>query len=751
MPTDRCSAAANEANDGASYDRDVGLLSEKQIHELTHKAFQVGNEGRLQFVELLGIIHDDRIYCGLGYSSFAQYCELEFRLGRSTAFDYLRVAQALPALPRTRVLFAQGDLSWNQVRGISRVASAQSEEEWVRLALTESVRKLETEVRQAVRTGRDRPRANRYGLPNLTERVSFDLTLEYRERLMKVLHLIADGVEGADGADGADRSGGAHGVGAVDRSVGPRAAGGDSEGDRSVGAHAADERGGVSGVASGKDGASRKVGARARSAGGGGKGPAEDRRTVLERFVDRVLAGAIPLSERAVSPKPWQTIVYHSCPDCGRAAVDSDAEGRIEIDAERIEELAPVADWVEIPRGEEYTVAILPVGEIDKPNSAALARKVLFRDGARCANPGCNRRRNLHAHHIEFRSKGGRTVLGNLIAVCDICHALLHSGRLEVTGSPTAGVTWIRRPVDPTTRLREVASVEAKLAELNEVVARHVTRDRGAAVEPAPAESGRVVAVPSSGPFPAASVSVPAAAVSVQPVPAAAVSVQPAPAAAPSAQAVSVAVPSNRAVPLASVSVQAVPAAAVSVQAVSARAVPSAAVSAQAVPVAPVAARAAPVAAPSARSLSTGPLPPTAKTAADLSDDLVEPAPAETRETTNLRTPLSDSAAVGTAVRARSQSIPVDSKSPVHSDSMSPGGSAVDVSGSFPVDSVVSARSEVLAAGGPAVGDPESISVDSEATDSCTRSSTLRASWWEPVRGHGGPPTRPRTTRPGSS
>jgi hypothetical protein len=40
--------------------------------------------------------------------------------------------------------------------------------------------------------------------------------------------------------------------------------------------------------------------------------------------------------------------------------------------------------------------------------------RVFARDGWRCTAPGCSSYRNLHGHHIVFRSAGGSDDLGNL-------------------------------------------------------------------------------------------------------------------------------------------------------------------------------------------------------------------------------------------------------------------------------------------------------------------------------------------------
>jgi hypothetical protein len=60
---------------------------------------------------------------------------------------------------------------------------------------------------------------------------------------------------------------------------------------------------------------------------------------------------------------------------------------------------------------------------------------VIERDGYRCAVPGCTSRRNLHEHHITFRSTGGSDAPANLVTLCAFHHQrCLHAGRLRVRG-----------------------------------------------------------------------------------------------------------------------------------------------------------------------------------------------------------------------------------------------------------------------------------------------------------------------------
>jgi hypothetical protein len=71
------------------------------------------------------------------------------------------------------------------------------------------------------------------------------------------------------------------------------------------------------------------------------------------------------------------------------------------------------------------------------------------RDGWRCTVPACSARRNLHSHHIVFRSLGGADVPENRTTLCAWHHLRgVHEGRIAIRGrAPEAlryglGVGW---------------------------------------------------------------------------------------------------------------------------------------------------------------------------------------------------------------------------------------------------------------------------------------------------------------------
>jgi hypothetical protein len=68
----------------------------------------------------------------------------------------------------------------------------------------------------------------------------------------------------------------------------------------------------------------------------------------------------------------------------------------------------------------------------DPHANAPRDRRVFERDGWRCTVPGCSSYRNLHGHHIVFRSHQGSDALTNLTTLCAWHHQRgIHGSRLR--------------------------------------------------------------------------------------------------------------------------------------------------------------------------------------------------------------------------------------------------------------------------------------------------------------------------------
>ncbi len=65
------------------------------------------------------------------------------------------------------------------------------------------------------------------------------------------------------------------------------------------------------------------------------------------------------------------------------------------------------------------------------------------RDGWRCTVPGCTARKNLHSHHVVFRSLGGPDEAWNRTTLCAWHHLRgVHGGRSRIAGRAPDGLVF---------------------------------------------------------------------------------------------------------------------------------------------------------------------------------------------------------------------------------------------------------------------------------------------------------------------
>ena len=84
--------------------------------------------------------------------------------------------------------------------------------------------------------------------------------------------------------------------------------------------------------------------------------------------------------------------------------------------------------------------------------------RVFDRDGWRCTVPGCSSRKNLHAHHIVFRSARGGDALENQTTLCAFHHQRgVHGGLVRIQGQAPGGLRYelgLRPGLPPLERYR---------------------------------------------------------------------------------------------------------------------------------------------------------------------------------------------------------------------------------------------------------------------------------------------------------
>ena len=102
-----------------------------------------------EFDERRGWAHD-------GCRSCAHWLNWKCGIGLTAAREKVRVAAALPALPKIRAAFAQGEISYSKVRAMTRVADPESEEYLLMIARHGTAAHMEILVRGDRRVQRQR-------------------------------------------------------------------------------------------------------------------------------------------------------------------------------------------------------------------------------------------------------------------------------------------------------------------------------------------------------------------------------------------------------------------------------------------------------------------------------------------------------------------------------------------------------------------------------------------------------------------
>ena len=148
-----------------------------------------------------------RSFMAFGFATLADYAGARLDYGAWKTRDLVELAERCESLPRVREVFASGEVAWTKLRAIARVATVETEAEWVERARVLSCRQLERMI--ADEGGRvEKVRV----VLELTEEEAADLedavrayrrgTREKMSREHAVVELVKRGV-GAAAADGA--------------------------------------------------------------------------------------------------------------------------------------------------------------------------------------------------------------------------------------------------------------------------------------------------------------------------------------------------------------------------------------------------------------------------------------------------------------------------------------------------------------------------------------------------------------------
>ena len=437
--------------------------------------------------ELLSLIREFDARNGwTGFASCAEWLSWRTGLAPGAAREHVRVARALGGLPRLRDALRRGAVSYSKVRAVTRVATPETEQALLDVALAGTA----AHVEQIVRTWRRVDRAaeaaedaQRHASRSLATWVDEDgmvvvrgrLTPEVGAAVRRALDAALDAERREAGSDGAARDAADDAAGGMAPTIAQRRAdalgavaecalaGGldrGTAGDRyqvvvhvdadTLAAGAEDGERSTDGAATARPNASAAD--TARDAGDRPHGPYVPAGTygpcgaapgsTDEPSPEEALGaggGADPARRVAAAAQPARAGSAVPAASRGQSALDE--AGGIHVSAETARRLACDAAKVTMRHGPAGEV--LSVGRRTRTISPALRRALAARD-RHCRFPGCRATR-CDSHHIVHWAHGGETALTNLVLLCRRHHRAVHEEGFRV-GFDAAGEPRFVRP-----------------------------------------------------------------------------------------------------------------------------------------------------------------------------------------------------------------------------------------------------------------------------------------------------------------
>jgi hypothetical protein len=316
----------------------------------------------------------------LGFGGFAEYVERLLGYKPRSTQEKLRVAEALEGLPLIADALEEGLLHWSCVRELTRVAVAETEQEWLDFSRGKTAHELESFV--AGKAPGDKPSAPTRESARrhvLRFEVAADTLALFREALLALRRSIGERLDD----DAALLLMARHVLG------GPR-----------------------------DDGrASYQVALSVCPECGSGKQQAGGELVPVEEGVLAMAdcdAQQIGLPATEVGSQATAETANGSEHQSAHAGVTTDA--------------APSPRSARTGARAKQTIP------------PATRRAVLHRDHHCCTVPGCRNATFLDLHHVQPRSEGGRNDIDNLITLCGAHHRAAHRGQLGVTGGGARGL-----------------------------------------------------------------------------------------------------------------------------------------------------------------------------------------------------------------------------------------------------------------------------------------------------------------------
>jgi hypothetical protein len=125
--------------------------SARKAHQKLVKSLEELKKHERVVLLLFGEIMLKKLYQDLGYSSMLNYAKEALKMSRTTAFYYISITNSLETLPKTKSAVAKGEIEWTKVREVTKVATAETEGQWLTEAKKSSRRELAEKTKQARR------------------------------------------------------------------------------------------------------------------------------------------------------------------------------------------------------------------------------------------------------------------------------------------------------------------------------------------------------------------------------------------------------------------------------------------------------------------------------------------------------------------------------------------------------------------------------------------------------------------------
>lgn len=328
-----------------------------------------------------------------GFLSCAHWLQWRTGFDLGASREKVRVARALPALPRIAWAMERGQLSYAKVRALTRVATPDNEAALLEMALAGTAAQVERLVRAWRRVDR-----------------STDARIDEARHLNRTLSMWVD-----------------------------------DDGMVVVRGRLTPEAGAV--VMRAVEAAADRLFRESRDVPAAqtlteAVTPGQRRADALALLAEAALTADL---DRGTAGDRYQVVVHANASaeapiDCTTAVIELDDDAQ-HVSAETSRRLGCDAAVVTMAHGADGSV--LGVGRPSRSIPSAIRRALAARDRS-CRFPGCTSRR-CDAHHIEHWADGGPTRLDNLVLLCRRHHRAVHEGGFCVAAGEAGAMTF-RRP-----------------------------------------------------------------------------------------------------------------------------------------------------------------------------------------------------------------------------------------------------------------------------------------------------------------